>query len=197
MNPKDQYSFFAFLSRMRHIYRWSLMRNVTKENIQEHSLQVAMIAHGLALIKNKMYGGQVNVERIALLALYHDSNETITGDLPTPIKYFNPEIKSAYKELESISKDKLLTLLPEDFKEEYRSILFYEEESEEGRIIKAADRLSAYIKCLEEMKAGNGEFLKAQQAILKKIQEINTPEVTYFLDHFLENFSLTLDELNS
>lgn len=193
---EDQYSFFAFLSRMRHIYRWSLMRNVTTENIQEHSLQVAMIAHGLSLIKNKYFQGTVNPERVALLAIYHDSNETITGDLPTPIKYFNPEIRNSYKNLENISKDKLLTLLPETFREDYHPILFYDEQSDEGRLIKAADRLSAYIKCMEELKAGNGEFQKAQLAILKKIEAIDLPEVRYFMDHFLENFSLTLDELN-
>jgi 5'-deoxynucleotidase len=192
----EQYSFFAFLSRMRHIYRWSLMRNVTSENIQEHSLQAAMIAHGLAVIRNRYFNGNVNAERIALLALYHDSNETITGDMPTPIKYFNTEIQGAYKDLESISKDKLLSLLPKELRDEYRSILFYDEHSEEGRIIKAADRLCAYLKCMEELKAGNGEFQKAQQAIVEKINAIDLPEVAYFMEHFAENFSLTLDELN-
>lgn len=197
MNKKrDQYSFFAFLSRMRHIYRWSLMRNVTRENIQEHSLQAAMIAHGLAVIRNKYFSGDVNAEKVALLAVYHDSNETITGDLPTPIKYFNPEIRGAYKDLETVSKEKLLSLLPGELRDEYRSILFYDEQSVEGRIVKAADRICAYIKCMEELKAGNGEFQKAQQSILKKIQAIDLPEVKYFMDHFLENFSLTLDELN-
>ena len=193
---EEQYSFFAFLSRMRHIYRWSLMRNVTRENIQEHSLQVAMIAHGLAIIRNKYFNGNVNAERIALLAIYHDSNETITGDLATPIKYFNPEIQVAYKDLESISKDKLITLLPEELRDEYRGILFYNEKSDEGRIVKAADRLCAYFKCMEELKAGNGEFQKAQQAILEKLNTVDLPEVRYFMDHFMENFSLTLDELN-
>lgn len=193
---EEQYSFFAFLSRMRHIYRWSLMRNVTRENIQEHSLQVAMIAHGLAIIRNKYFNGNVNAERIALLAIYHDSNETITGDLATPIKYFNPEIQVAYKDLESISKDKLITLLPEELRDEYRGILFYDEKSDEGRIVKAADRLCAYFKCMEELKAGNGEFQKAQQAILEKLNTVDLPEVRYFMDHFMENFSLTLDELN-
>lgn len=196
MKENEQYSFFAFLSRMKNITRWSLMRNVTKENIQEHSLQVAMIAHFLALIKNKFFDGNVNCERVALLAMYHDSNETITGDLPTPIKYYNPEIQNAYKDLESISKDRLLSLLPAYMRGEYREILFYDEESEEGRLIKSADRLCAYIKCLEELKAGNGEFQKAEQAILKKINEHISPEVKYFMEHFINNFSLTLDELN-
>ncbi|NLU52560.1 MAG: 5'-deoxynucleotidase [Clostridiaceae bacterium] len=192
----QQYSFFAFLSRMRHIYRWSLMRNVASENIQEHSLQAAMIAHALALIKNKYFEGSVNPEKVALLAIFHDCNETITGDLPTPIKYYNPEISRAYKSLEAVSKEKLLSLLPEDLKEEYRSILFFDEESCEGQLIKAADRICAYIKCIEELKAGNGEFKKAEQAILKKINDITLPEVKYFMDHFIENFRLTLDELN-
>ncbi len=192
----DQYSFFAFLSRMRHIYRWSLMRNVTRENIMEHSLQAAMIAHGLAVINNKVFNGSINPERVALLTLYHDCNETITGDLPTPIKYFNPDIKESYKGLEDLSKEKLITLLPEVLREEYREILFFDENSAEGKIIKAADRFCAYIKCVEELKAGNGEFIKAQQTILIKLKSIGLPEVDYFMDHFMENFSLTLDELN-
>ena len=162
----------------------------------EPSLQAAMIAHGLAVIRNKYFNGDVDAEKVALLAVYHDSNETITGDLPTPIKYFNPEIRGAYKDLESVSKEKLLSLLPVELRDEYRPIFFYDEQSIEGRIVKAADRICAYIKCMEELKAGNGEFQKAQQSILKKIQAIDLPEVKYFMDHFLENFSLTLDELN-
>ncbi|HHW23261.1 MAG TPA: 5'-deoxynucleotidase [Clostridiaceae bacterium] len=191
-----QHSFFAFLSRMRHIYRWSLMRNVTRENIMEHSLQVAMVAHGLALINNRIFNGNVNPEKVALLAIYHDSNETITGDLPTPIKYFNPDIQESYRALEDISKEKLLSLLPEPLKEDYRNVLFFDENSPEGKLVKAADRICAYIKCIEELKAGNGEFQKAQQAIMKRIENIDLPEVKYFMDHFVENFSLTLDELN-
>ena len=191
-----QHGFFAFLSRMRHIYRWSLMRNVTRENIMEHSLQVAMVAHGLALINNRIFNGNVNPEKVALLAIYHDSNETITGDLPTPIKYFNPDIQESYRALEDISKEKLLSLLPEPLKEDYRNVLFFDENSPEGKLVKAADRICAYIKCIEELKAGNGEFQKAQQAIMKRIENIDLPEVKYFMDHFVENFSLTLDELN-
>lgn len=192
----DQYSFFAFLSRMRHIYRWSLMRNVTRENIMEHSLQVAMIAHGLAVINNRIFNGDIDPEKVALIAVYHDCNEAITGDLPTPIKYFNPNIQQSYKSLEDVSREKLLSLLPEELREDYRKILFFDEDSPEGRLVKAADRICAYIKCIEELKAGNGEFLKAQQAIKKRIEAINLPEVRYFMDHFVENFSLTLDELN-
>ncbi len=192
----DQHSFFAFLSRMRHIYRWSLMRNVTRENIMEHSLQVAMIAHGLALINNRIFNGDINPERVALLAVYHDSNETITGDLPTPIKYYNPDIQESYRVLEDLSKEKLITLLPKSLQEDYRKVLFFDENSPEGRLVKSADRICAYIKCVEELKAGNGEFQKAQQAIMKKIEDIDLPEVSYFMQHFVHNFSLTLDELN-
>lgn len=193
---KNQYSFFAFLSRMRHIYRWSLMRNVNRENIMEHSLQVAMIAHGLAVINNRIFNGNANPEKTALFAIYHDSNETITGDLPTPIKYFNPGIQTSYKALEELSNDKLLSLLPDTMKEYYKEVLFFDKTSLEGRLVKAADRICAYIKCVEESKAGNGEFQKAQQSIIKKINDIKLPEVDYFMKHFMDNFSLTLDELN-
>ncbi|HOK43737.1 MAG TPA: 5'-deoxynucleotidase [Thermoclostridium caenicola] len=196
MEQGRQYSFFAFLSRMKHIYRWSLMRNVNQENIQEHSLQVAIIAHALALIKNLYYGGNVNPERVALLAMYHDCNETITGDLPTPIKYYNPEISRAYRDLERVSREKLLSMLPEELADLYKPILFYDEESEEGKLVKAADRLCAYIKCIEEIKAGNGEFAKAKQAVHKRLMEMDSPELKHFMDHYIENFSLTLDELN-
>jgi 5'-deoxynucleotidase len=181
---------------MKHIYRWSLMRNVNRENIMEHSLQVAMIAHGLAVINNKIFNGNANPEKTALFAIYHDSNETITGDLPTPIKYYNPDIQTSYKGLEELSKDKLLSLLPADVKEDYKEILFYDETSLEGRLVKASDKICAYIKCVEELKAGNGEFQKAKQSIMKKIKELKLPEVDYFMKHFMENFSLTLDELN-
>ncbi len=172
------------------------MRNVNRENIMEHSLQVAMIAHGLAIINNRVFNGDANPEKTALYAIYHDSNETITGDLPTPIKYFNPEIQTSYKGLEEVSKDKLLSLLPASLQEDYKKVLFYDETSLEGRLVKAADKICAYIKCVEESKAGNGEFQKAQQSILDKINNIKLPEVDYFMKHFMDNFSLTLDELN-
>lgn len=138
----------------------------------------------------------MRIRKTALYAVYHDSNETITGDLPTPIKYYNPEIQSSYKGLEEISKEKLLSLLPEFMREDYKEVLFYDETSLEGRLVKAADRICAYIKCIEESKAGNGEFQKAQQSIMKKIKNMNLPEVDYFMKHFMDNFSLTLDELN-
>lgn len=190
------YNFFAFLSRMKHITRWGLMRNTNVENIQEHSLQVAMIAHGLAVISNVYFGNSVNSERVAVLAIYHDSNETLTGDMPTPIKYFNPSIRQAYKDLEDISKEKLLSLLPDEMVPFYRDVLFYDESSYEGKIVKAADRICAYIKCLEEEKAGNREFKKAAEATLKKILDMKMPEVEYFLKYFIPGFKLTLDEIN-
>lgn len=190
------FNFFAFLSRMKHITRWGLMRNTNVENIQEHSLQVAMIAHGLAVISNTCFGNNINAERVALLAIYHDSNETVIGDMPTPIKYFNPSIRKAYKDLEDVSKEKLLSMLPEEMAQIYRDILFYDESSYEGRIVKAADRISAYIKCIEEEKAGNSEFKKAAESTLKKILDMKMPEVEYFFQYFIPGFKLTLDELN-
>lgn len=190
------YNFFAFLSRMKHITRWGLMRNTDTENIQEHSLQVAMIAHGLAVISNVYFGNNIDAEKVAVLAIYHDSNETLTGDMPTPIKYFNPSIQQAYKDLEQVSKEKLLSLLPDEMVPIYRKILFFDESSPEGRIVKAADRICAYIKCIEEEKAGNREFKKAAEATLKKIQDMKMPEVEFFFKHFIPGFSLTLDEIN-
>jgi 5'-deoxynucleotidase len=181
---------------MKYITRWGLMRNTSTENIQEHSLQVSMLAHALAVISNTCFNGNVNPDRVAVLAIYHDSNETLTGDLPTPIKYFNPSIQRAYKELEDVSKTKLLSMLPDELKGEYQKILFFDENSAEGRIVKAADRLSAYIKCVEEEKAGNTEFKKAAASILKKIHDMQMPEVDYFMEHFIPGFRLTLDELN-
>lgn len=162
----------------------------------EHSLQVAMIAHGLAVINNIIFNGEVNAEKTALLAIYHDSSETITGDLPTPIKYFNPVMEYSYKDLEGIANERLLRLLPEKMRESYKEVLFYDESSLEGRLVKAADKICAYIKCVEELKAGNQEFNKAKESILRKIQTFNLPEVVYFMDNFMGDFSLTLDELN-
>lgn len=194
---KARYHFFAFLSRMKYITRWGLMRNTQPENIQEHSLQVALIAHALAVIKNRFYGGSVNPDRIAVLGMYHDCNEIITGDMPTPVKYFNPQISQAYKAVEDISRNKLLSMLPKELKEDYTHILFSEHNDYESwRLVKAADRLSAYIKCLEEVKAGNREFKKASEAILKSIMEIDLPEVGYFMENFMPSYSLTLDELD-
>jgi len=186
--------FLAFLFRMKYINRWSLMRNTEVENIAEHSLQVAMIAHLLATIKNKYYGGNIDPNYTAVLAIYHDSSEIITGDMPTPVKYFNPELKEAYKNVEYIANQKIVSMLPEDFKGIYENIFFHNE-SEEWAIVKAADKLAAYIKCIEEEKAGNKEFVKARETIAKAIDAIDMPEVKYFMDVFMKSFSLTLDEL--
>lgn len=186
--------FLAFLFRMKYINRWSLMRNTETENIAEHSLQVAMIAHMLATIKNKYYDGNIDANNIAVLAMFHDSSEIITGDMPTPIKYFNPELKDAYKNVENVANQKLLSMLPKDFKDTYERILFHDD-SEAWTLVKAADKLAAYIKCIEEEKAGNKEFIKAKETISKSIAQINRPEVKYFMDVFMCSFSLTLDEL--
>lgn len=172
------------------------MRNTYTENIQEHSLQVAILAHALAIIKNTYFGGNVNPERVAVLGMFHDSDEIITGDLPTPIKYYNPHIKQAYKDIEEIAKDKLLSMLPDDLQPTYNSLLKLESKDEEHwKLVKSADRLAALIKCIEEEKAGNKEFKKASISIHKTIMELNSPEVNYFMEHFLNGFKLTLDEM--
>jgi 5'-deoxynucleotidase len=189
--------FFAYLAKMKFIQRWGLMRNTHPENIQEHSLQVAMIAHGLALIKNKHFNGQVDPQRIAVLALYHDVGEVITGDLPTPIKYFNPKVKTAYDEVEVVAKRKLFDMLPDELKPDYASLLFLQDiDREHWQLVKVADKICAYLKCLEELKAGNQEFAKAEKAIKAEIEALSLPEVVYFVEKFVPSFSLTLDELN-
>lgn len=188
--------FFAFINRMRYIKRWSLMRSVREENIMEHSHQVAVIAHALAVIKNKRFGGEVNVEKVVLLAQYHEVGEVITGDLPTPIKYFNPEIKSAYKDLEEVACKRILNTLPDDLKEEYSTYVMPNIDCYEYKLVKAADRLSAYLKCVEEVKAGNSEFKKAKTSIGSELKKSNMEEVQYFLKEFAPAYELALDELD-
>ncbi|OEF96517.1 5'-deoxynucleotidase [Desulfuribacillus alkaliarsenatis] len=189
--------FFAYLARMKLIKRWGLMRNTHPENIQEHSLQVAMVAHSLAVIKNKRFAGQLNPERVATLAIFHDISEVITGDLATPIKYFNPQIKKAYKDIEQVANEKLYKMLPEELQDEYSGYIFEAiEDKEHWLIIKAADKICAYLKCLEELKAGNEEFSQAAKAIRAEIEANSLPEVKYFVDTFVKSFTLTLDELN-
>ena len=190
------FKFFAFLNRMKYIKRWSLMRSVREENIMEHSQQVAVIAHALALINNKIYGGNVNVEKVVLLAQYHEVGEVITGDLPTPIKYFNPEIKAAYKDLEKNASERLLGMLPETLQGEYREYILPDEEGEEYKLVKCADRLAAYLKCVEEVKAGNSEFKKAKISIGTELKNLKKKEVDYYLKEFAPAFDLTLDELD-
>ncbi|EMS73353.1 5'-deoxynucleotidase [Ruminiclostridium cellobioparum] len=194
---KENFHFFAFLSRMKYINRWGLMRNTYTENIQEHSLQVAIIAHGLAVIRNTYYNGEINPERVAILAMFHDCNEIITGDMPTPIKYYNPQISRIYKDIEDISKEKIISMLPEEMADEYYSLFFKNPDDMEcWKLVKAADRIAAYIKCIEEVKAGNNEFKKASETILNTIAEIELEEVKYFMDRFVPSFNLSLDEID-
>lgn len=194
---KENYHFFAFLSRMKYINRWGLMRNTYTENIQEHSLQVGIIAHGLAVIRNTYYNGEINPERVAILAMFHDCNEIITGDMPTPIKYYNPQISRIYKDIEDISKEKIISMLPEEMADEYYSLFFKNPDDVEcWKLVKAADRIAAYIKCIEEVKAGNNEFKKASETILNTIAEIELEEVKYFMDRFVPSFHLSLDEID-
>lgn len=190
------YKFFAFVSRMKNIKRWSLMRSVKEENIMEHSQQVAVIAHALAVISNKRFGKSVNIEKTVLLAQYHEVGEVITGDLPTPIKYFNPEIRDAYKDLEKKACDRLLATLPEDLKGEYEKYVNPDTSSEEYRLVKLADRLAAYLKCVEEVKAGNSEFKKAKASIEKELKASDNPAVGCYLKEFAPAYELTLDELD-
>lgn len=180
---------------MKLIDRWALMNNTTKENIAEHSHSVAVIAHALALIGNKKFGKSYNADRAAVLALYHDTTEVITGDMPTPVKYYNDEIKTVYKDIERIAGERLLAMLPEEFREDYKPF-FEKNESdiELWRLVKAADKISALIKCIEEDRMGNREFEKALEAQQKKIDEIELDEVKYFSEHFLKAYYLTLDE---
>ena len=190
------FKFFAYLDRMKYIKRWSLMRSVREENIMEHSQQVAVIAHALALINNKIFGGSVDINKTVLLAQYHEVGEVITGDLPTPIKYFNPEIKSAYKDLEKNACERILNMLPEELKEEYSTYILPDTSTLEYDIVKAADKLSALVKCTEEIKAGNSEFKKAKASLEKELKSLKLKEVDYYLKTFYGAYELTLDELD-
>lgn len=190
--------FFAHLSRLKLINRWPLMRNVRTENVSEHSLQVAFVAHALAIIKNKRFNGNVNPERIALLAMYHDASEVITGDLPTPTKYYNPQITVEYKKIEKIAQNKLINMLPKELQDDFRCLIdddFYTEE--EKSIVKQADALCAYLKTIEELSAGNNEFKLAKQRLKKTLSERSSPEMDYFLDVFVPSFNLSLDEITA
>lgn len=193
---KDTYSFFAMMARMKYIERWSLMRSTSPENISEHSLEVAMIAHALAIIGNKRLQKNYQAEHIALLGMYHDCTEIITGDMPTPIKYQNPDIQSAYKQIEKAAAFRLLNMLPGDLREEYEAYLIdSKQSSSERQLLKAADKLSALIKCIEEENAGNQEFRSAKKAITRAIHELNCEEAEIFMQEFLPAYELTLDEL--
>jgi 5'-deoxynucleotidase len=188
---------FAYLSRMKFIKRWGLMHNTYPENIQEHSLRVAMIAHALAVIRNRVFGGNVNPERTAVLALYHDASEVLTGDLPAPVKYFNPEIKTAYKAIEAAAARRLFNMVPEVLKADYQALfLAADADRVHHALVTAADKLCAYLKCLEEVGAGNAEFAQAEKALRASVEGLELPEVRYFLDTFVPSFKLTLDELD-
>ena len=189
--------FFAYLSRMKLINRWPLMRNVQTENISEHSLQVAFVAHALALIKNKKFAGDVNPERIALIAMFHDAGEVLTGDLPTPIKYYNPEIAREYKKIEKIAEQKLVGMLPPEFQDDYRMLIDSDAlQPEEQHIVKQADALCAYLKCIEELSAGNNEFKLAKKRLKKTLRDRHSEEMDYFMNVFVPSFHLSLDEIS-
>ena len=188
--------FYAWMARMKLIRRWSLRRNTRDENDQEHSLQVAMIAHALAVLRKKNGGHGVDMEKLLLLAIYHEAPEVITGDLATPIKYFNPGIKDAYKSIERMASEKLLSYLPEDLQGDYAPYLLPDTESPEWKLVKTADTLSAYLKCLEEEGSGNAEFAAAKASIKKNIDAMDVPEAKAFLDLFAPSFLLPLDALN-
>lgn len=188
------YSFFAMLSRMKNIRRWALMRNTRSENICEHSHEVAVVAHALALLTNRHYGGQVDPNRCVMLAVYHDVPEILTGDMPTPVKYYNPAIREAYRQVEISACDKLLDLLPQDLREEYSPLLLSEEDSEEHRIVKAADKISALIKCIEEVGQGNREFASARRATEQAIRDMHLPAADEFLELYLPAYELPLDD---
>lgn len=189
-----QNHFYAMMSRMKNIYRWGLMRNTRAENLSEHSLEVAQIAHALAIINKNRLGGSANPDFVAVAAMYHDTSEIITGDMPTPIKYHNEEIKKAYKQIEATAQNRLLDKLPEDFKQDFYKIYNFDELT--AKLIKAADKISALIKCTEELNMGNREFLMAEKSTRKAIEDLNCKEADIFMDEFMESFSLSLDEQN-
>ncbi len=185
--------FFAFIHRMKYITRWGLMRNTSYENLKEHSFDVAVIAHGLAVIGNSYYGKRYNSDRIAISALYHDANEAITGDMPTPVKYGNPGIMKAYKELEAQARDRILCMLPDELSKVYKGYMYIGDKDEKA-LVKAADKISAYIKCLEEERAGNDDFSTAKKSLEKAIKGFDMPEVKHFMKEFLPVYGMNVDE---
>ena len=190
------YHFFAYMNRMKYIRRWGLMRNTKIENDMEHAFQTAMIAHCIALLGNARYEPAYDAEHIAVLGMYHDASEVITGDLPTPIKHNNPAIKKEYHKLESIAQKRLLTMLPADIMLEYEPLIEPDESSADWAVVKAADKISAYIKCMEERSAGNREFIQAEETTLASIRAIPLPEVQDFMDEFVPGFGMSLDEIS-
>ena len=190
----DEHNFFALISRMKYIDRWALMRNTETENIQEHSHQVAVLAHALAVLANQRFGAQLDPGRGAVAALYHDATEIITGDMPTPIKYYNSTLRDSYKQVEAAAADRLLSMLPPELRPEFEPYL-RESDPEIHAYVKAADKLSAYLKCVEEVKAGNSEFRLAKEQTWAALMDKPLPALQYFIDQFLPSFELTLDEL--
>lgn len=187
--------FFSIISRMKYINRWGLMRNTITENISEHSLETAFIAHVLALYRNVRFDGNVDPERAAVLAMYHDVTEIITGDLPTPVKYYNSEIKAEYDKVEQMANRQMLSYLPSDLREYYRPLFEKDEKDEElWHIVKAADKLSALIKCIEERQMGNLDFSQAEKSTLKAVHDMELPEAEEFIREFLPSYNLTLDD---
>ena len=193
--PPEQYDFFAFLSRMRYISRWGLMRNTVPENIQEHSLDVAVIAHALVVIRNTYYNGQLDASRAALFGIFHDASEIFTGDMPTPVKHFNPNFKKSFHQLEDRARRKLLAMLPSEMSKEYEPLFFFDDQQEYAALVKAADKIAALAKCIEEEKSGNLEFRRARAEHEENLSASPLPEVRYFMEKFLPGYRLSLDEL--
>jgi 5'-deoxynucleotidase len=191
----EQYDFFAFLSRMRYISRWGLMRNTVPENIQEHSLDVAVIAHALAIIRNTYFDGQLDANRAALFGIFHDASEIFTGDMPTPVKHFNPDFKQSFHQLEDRARRKLLAMLPPEMAQEYEPLFFFDDQQEYVTLVKAADKIAALAKCIEEEKSGNLEFRRARAEHEENLHASSLPEVCYFMEKFLPGYRLSLDEL--
>lgn len=192
----DTYGFFAMMARLKWIDRWALMRNSSDENLSEHSLEAAMIAHALCVIGNERFGRKLNADRAAVIGMFHDASEILTGDMPTPVKYFNRKIRSAYKDIEQDANTRLLNLLPEDLRTQYTDVLDPGDDySQEKLMVKGADKLSAYIKCIEERKAGNREFESAERSTLAALHEMDLPEVETFLEEFIPAYEKTLDEI--
>ena len=189
--------FFAQLARMKLIHRWPLMRSIEQENVAEHSLQVAMVAHALAVIKNTFFDGALDPATAATQALFHDASEVLTGDLPTPVKYFNDDIAKAYKDIEAIAEQSLLDMLPPELQAAYAPLLCTAEDAEYAHLIKSADLLCAYLKCAEELSGGNKEFVAAKQRLTAMLDARMNDEIRYFLEVFAPSFSLSLDEISS
>lgn len=196
MSNADTSHFFAHLGRMKLINRWPLMRSIVPENVQEHSLQVAMVAHALALIKVRLFEGDINPDALAMKALFHDASEVLTGDLPSPIKYFNPNIRDEYKKIEAMAEQTLIDMVPEPLKDDYASLIAQDQLSdEEHKLIKSADLVCAYLKAVEEIAAGNQEFVLAKKRLKQGLEDYQSPELSYFMRVFVPSFGLSLDEI--